>query len=82
MIISGEMTQMQTATTQGSNQQFYVVQNAHQVNGQTNPSLLLTQQPQTSNQSLAVLSTAPPVTVFQSDDQPLTYEFCNTGQKQ
>ena len=44
-MISGQMIQMQTATTQGSNQPFYVVQNAHQVNGQTNPSLLLTQQP-------------------------------------
>ena len=82
MIINGQMIQMQTATAQGSNQQFYVVQNAQQVNGQTNPSLLLTQQPQTSSQPLAVLSTAPSVNVFQSDDQPPTYEFCNAGQKQ
>jgi hypothetical protein len=75
VMINGQMVQMQTVATQGS------TQHPNQLNGQPNPSFVLTQQPPVSNQPAVVQQTATPVTVAPSSDAgPPPYEFCKTGQ--
>ena len=49
MMINDQMVPMQTVTTQGQNQHFYVVQNPNQVNSQT-----LTQPTQVASQPVSV----------------------------
>ena len=63
IMINDQMVQMQTVTTQGQNQHFYVVQNPNQVNSQTHSTFVLTQPTQVVNQPVVVQQTAPPVTV-------------------